>query len=99
MFVMCGWSASRATACASSVSPYVGPRRARPFRYIGASMCTNGSGTNSVKPPLRRCCSRARSRWRATCSGRSTWPNISVTFDRKADAVRGVVHPQPLRRS
>src|SRR5207247_2076981 len=26
-------------------------------------MCTNGSGTSSVKPPLRRCWSRSRTRW------------------------------------
>ena len=26
----------------------------QPRRYIGASMCTNGSGTNSVKPPVSR---------------------------------------------
>ena len=58
MFVITGWSASRATACTSSASPNVGPRRASPLRNIGASIGTNGSGTNSVNPPLRACCSR-----------------------------------------
>ena len=32
MFVIHGWSASRATACTSRASRKVGPRRARPFR-------------------------------------------------------------------
>lgn len=45
----------RDTACISSASRSVGPARARPLRNIGASMCTNGSGTNSVKPLVSRC--------------------------------------------
>ena len=32
-------------------------------------MCTNGRGTNSVKPPVRRCSSRVLTRWRAQCTG------------------------------
>ena len=96
-FVIHGCSASRATACTSSVSPKVGPERARPRSHIGASMCTNGSGTNSVNPPDSRCCSRACRRWRAQFTGPSTWPNIIVTFERKPDSMGGVVHLEPLR--
>ena len=47
------------------------------------AMCTNGSGTNSVKPPVSCCSARVRTRWRATCSGRSTCPNMMVTFERR----------------
>src|SRR5438093_1068067 len=47
-------------------------------------MCTKGSGTNSVKPPLRRCWSRTRSRCRAQLRGPSTWPNMIVAVDRPA---------------
>ena len=43
-------------------------------------MCTNGSGTNSVKPPVSRCSARVRSRCRAQCTGRSTEPNMIVTL-------------------
>src|SRR6266542_2443050 len=71
-FVIHGCSARRATACTSSVSPKVGPLRAWPRSHIGASMCTNGSGTNSVKPPDRSCCSRARNRCRAQLRGPSS---------------------------
>ena len=46
-------------------------------------MCTNGSGTNSVKPPVSFCSARVRTRWRATCTGRSTVPNMIVTFERR----------------
>src|SRR5215204_221963 len=46
-------------------------------------MCTNGSGTNSVKPPLRRCCSRSAIRWRAHERGPSTWPNMIVVVERR----------------
>ena len=45
-------------------------------------MCTKGSGTNSVKPPVSFCSARVRTRWRATCTGRSTVPSMIVTFDR-----------------
>ncbi|MGH4006652.1 MAG: hypothetical protein ACRDTH_00505 [Pseudonocardiaceae bacterium] len=42
----CTWSinpcnAIRATACTSSTSRQVGPRRAARLRYIGVAMCTN----------------------------------------------------------
>ena len=46
------------------------------------AMCTNGNGTNSVKPPVSFWTARVRTRWRATCSGRSTCPNMIVTFER-----------------
>ena len=45
-------------------------------------MCTNGSGMYSVKPPVRRCTSRARSMWRAQWIGRSIEPAMMVTFER-----------------
>src|ERR671939_289710 len=45
-------------------------------------MWTNGSGTSSVKQPLRRCWSRIASRWRAQLRGPSTWPNMIVAVDR-----------------
>src|SRR3546814_17258588 len=45
-----GWNTSRAIACISNASRKLGPERARPFRQIGASICTNGNGTNSVNP-------------------------------------------------
>jgi hypothetical protein len=43
------------TACIITASCRVGPILALPRRYRGASMCTNGSGTNSVMPPVRCC--------------------------------------------
>ena len=67
-----GCSTSRATACIRIASRKLGPERARPRRHNGASMCTNGSGTNSVNPCVRACRSRTASRWRAQCTGRST---------------------------
>ena len=39
----------------------VGPGRDRPRRKIGAPMWTNGSGTNSVMPPVRRWMARSTS--------------------------------------
>lgn len=39
--------AMRPTACTSTTSRQVGPRRAPRLRYTGAAMCTKGSGTNS----------------------------------------------------
>ena len=59
-----------------------GPRWAPRFGWIGEAMWTNGSGTNSVKPPVSRCSSRVRSRCRAQGTGCSTAPNIIVTFER-----------------
>ena len=45
-------------------------------------MWTNGSGTSSVKPPVRCCSSRTRRRWRAQLRGVSTWPNMIVAVER-----------------
>ncbi len=45
-------------------------------------MCTNGSGTNSVKPPVRCCCSRRASRWRAQLRRPSTAPYMIVVVER-----------------
>ena len=83
MLVMAGCSTSRATECMITASRKVGPLRARPWRYIGASMCTNGSGTNSVKPPVSAWRSRVRIRWRAHDRGCSIEPNMIVTFERR----------------
>ena len=47
--------AMRPTACMSSTSRNVGPLRAFFCRKIGVAMCTNGSGTNSVNPPVSFC--------------------------------------------
>src|SRR5881392_3314576 len=57
-------------------------------------MCTNGSGTNSVKPPLRRCWSRRRRRWRAQLRGPSTWPNMIVVVDAQPLAGRDLVRAE-----
>ncbi len=46
-------------------------------------MCTNGSGTNSVKPPVSFCRSRVRTRCRAQEIGRSIDPNMIVMFERR----------------
>ena len=46
-------------------------------------MCTNGSGTNSVKPPVSFWRARVRTRWRAQLPGCSMAPNMIVTFDRR----------------
>ncbi len=82
MLGMCGCSSSRAMAVTARLSRMVGPGRAIPARYTGALVCTNGSVTNSVKPPVR-CWMSARvrrcpSQWR----GWSTWPYIIVEDDR-----------------
>jgi hypothetical protein len=55
MLVMKGSSTMRATACIIIASCRVGPRLALPVRKSGASMCTKGSGTNSVMPPVLCC--------------------------------------------
>ena len=83
MLVIAGCSTSRATECMITASRKVGPRRARPWRYIGASMCTKGSGTNSVKPPVSTCRSRSASRWRDQASDVSTWPYMMVEVVRR----------------
>ncbi|COX14583.1 Uncharacterised protein [Mycobacterium tuberculosis] len=43
----------RAKACTARLSRWLGPGRAAPARYNGEFWCTNGNGTNSVKPPVR----------------------------------------------
>jgi hypothetical protein len=55
MLVMKGSNTMRATACIMIASCRVGPRLALPVRKSGASMCTKGSGTNSVMPPVLCC--------------------------------------------
>ncbi|MNQ90287.1 hypothetical protein D3C85_1056220 [compost metagenome] len=55
-------STSRLTACISTASRRVGPERARPLCQMGDSICTNGRGTNSVKPPVLACKVRMRSK-------------------------------------
>ena len=50
---------------------------------MGAAMCTKGSGTNSVKPPVSRCRARVRTMWRAQLTGCSTEPNMIVTLERR----------------
>ena len=45
-------------------------------------MCTNGSGTNSVKPPVSRCSARVTTMCRAQLCGCSTDPNMIVMLDR-----------------
>src|SRR5262249_56375679 len=62
MLEISGCRASRPTECMSTASRNVGPGRAMPRRYIGASMWTKGSGTNSVKPPVSACKSRSARR-------------------------------------
>ena len=59
-------------------------------------MCTNGSGTNSVNPPVSFCRARVRTRWRAQLRGCSMAPNMIVTFERRPDRVRGAVGLEPL---
>ena len=46
-------------------------------------MCTKGSGTNSVKPPVSRCSARVRSMCRAQLTGCSTEPNMMVMLERR----------------
>ena len=76
--VISGCRASRATECMSTASRNVGPERAMPRRYIGASMWTKGSGTNSVKPPVSACRSRSASRCFAHELEVSTCPYMMV---------------------
>ena len=45
-------------------------------------MCTKGSGTNSVNPPVSFWRSRVRTRCRAHDRGCSTAPNMMVTLER-----------------
>ena len=88
--------AMRPTACISSTSRNVGPGRALPCRKIGVAMCTNGSGTNSVKPPVS-CCSVAGAH---EVAGDVHRPLDVAEHDRdvraQADRVRGAVRFEPL---
>ena len=86
----------RATACMSSASRKVGPRRALLLQVDRRAMCTNGSGTNSVNPPVSFCRSRVRTMWRAQCTGCSTEPNMIVMFESQPDLVGGAVGLEPL---
>ena len=54
MFVMCGCRTMRPTAWIFRHSRHVGPVREPPRMNIGVRWWTNGSGTNSVKPPVSR---------------------------------------------
>ena len=44
------------------------------------------SGTNSVKPPVRSWSSRTTRMCSASSQGSSTWPNITVTVERRPAA-------------
>ncbi len=46
----------------------------------------NESGTNSVKPPVRSCSARTTRMCSASSHGSSTWPNITVTVERRPTA-------------
>ena len=46
----------------------------------------NDSGTNSVKPPVRSCSARTTRMCSASSQGSSTWPNITVTVERRPAA-------------
>jgi hypothetical protein len=56
-------------------------------------MCTNGSGTSSVKPPLRRCCSQ-----QMACPVHRLLdvPEHDRHVRAQPHAVRGVVDLEPL---
>lgn len=72
----------RASACAARLSRNVGPGRDAPARYSGDDWCTNGSSTNSVKPPVRSWIPRSTFRCPTQWCGWSTWPYIIVELDR-----------------
>ena len=72
----------RASAWTATFSSRVGPGRDAPARYSGALRCTNGSGTNSVNPPVRSWIPRRVRRCATQCAGVSTWPYIMVELDR-----------------
>ena len=60
-------------------------------------MCTNGSGTNSVKPPdCSCCCSRSEQMPRPVLRLLDV-PEHDRHVRAQADAVRGLVHGEPLR--
>ena len=62
----------RPTAWIGTASGRWGPGRDWRLQYMGAAMCTNGRGTNSVNPPVSACRARVRSRCLAQCHGDST---------------------------
>ena len=72
----------RAKACTARLSRCVGPGRAPPARYSGEDWCTNGSGTNSVNPPVRSWMPASTRRWPTQCRGVSTCPYIIVELER-----------------
>src|SRR5450631_4033969 len=78
MLEISGCRANRPTECMITASRNVGPGRAMPRRYIGASMWTKGSGTNSVKPPVSACKSRSARRCFAHELEVSTCPYMIV---------------------
>mmetsp|Transcript_15913 Transcript_15913/g.54291 ORF Transcript_15913/g.54291 Transcript_15913/m.54291 type:complete len:215 (-) Transcript_15913:194-838(-) len=90
MFPMAPSSMMRETACTSTVSRNDGPPRSTrppslglaPFAVaalnIGAFAAMNGSGTNSVNPPVSSWIRRSNSRCAAISKGVSTWPYINV---------------------
>ena len=97
MFGISGCSASRATACISTASRKVGPKRLRPRSCIGASIGTNGSGTNSVKPPVR-CLQAADAQQMARpVARRVDMAEHDGRGGAQADAMRGLDHVEPLR--
>src|SRR6516225_2792213 len=49
---------------------------------MGELACTNGSSTNSVKPPVRSWMPRITRRWPTQCAGVSTCPYIIVALVR-----------------
>ena len=75
-------------ACISTASRAVGPDRALPLRYIGASCATNGSGTNSVSPPVRACKARISRRWIAQRRSACTWHATKSSLLEAAAALR-----------
>ena len=59
-------------------------------------MCTNGSGTNSVNPPVRFCRSRVAIRWRAQWQGLFDRAEHDRHVRREADGVGDFVGVQPF---
>ena len=86
----------RSTGCwRSGRAAGAGPSRARPGCRArsgpagrcrrgrsGALVCTNGSATNSVKPPVRSWMPASTRKWPSQWPGWSTWPYIIVELDR-----------------
>ena len=51
--------------------------------HIGASVCTNDKGTNSVNPFVSACTSLRSAKCAATCRGVSTHPYMAVLVEEK----------------